>query len=101
MSMLKSDIYVKCQVSNAYVDPWDILNNFCFYVYDQNWRICEMSSVKCEMSNAYVHPWDMLNNFCFHVYTQKSHTHSEVSMRFYVTSLELQAQEIILSPALI
>ena len=32
MSMLKSDI---CQVSNAYVDPWDMLNNFCFHAYAQ------------------------------------------------------------------
>ena len=22
-------------MSNAYVDPWDILNNFCFHVYAQ------------------------------------------------------------------
>ena len=29
MSMVKSDI---CQMSNAYVDPRDMLNNFCFYV---------------------------------------------------------------------
>ena len=27
--------YVKCQVSNAYVDPWEMLNNFCFHVYAQ------------------------------------------------------------------
>ena len=32
MSMLKSDI---CQMSNAYVDPSDMLNNFCFHVYVQ------------------------------------------------------------------
>ena len=41
MSMLKSDIYVKCQLSSvkcqvAYVDPWDMLNNFCCHVYAQN-----------------------------------------------------------------
>ena len=34
MSMLKSDI---CQMSTAYVDPWDMLNNFCFHVYAQKW----------------------------------------------------------------
>ena len=22
-------------MSNAYVDPWDMLNNFCFHVYGQ------------------------------------------------------------------
>ena len=22
-------------MSNAYVDPWDMLNNFCFHVYAQ------------------------------------------------------------------
>ena len=22
-------------MSNAYVDPWDMLNNFCFYLYAQ------------------------------------------------------------------
>ena len=27
--------YVKCQVSNAYTAPWDMLNNFCFREYDQ------------------------------------------------------------------
>ena len=26
---------VKCQMWNAYVDTWDILNNFCFHVYAQ------------------------------------------------------------------
>ena len=25
-----------CHISNAYVDPWDMLNNFCFHVYAQN-----------------------------------------------------------------
>ena len=23
---------VKCQMSNAYVDPWDMPSNFCFHV---------------------------------------------------------------------
>ena len=27
--------HVTCLMSNAYVDPWDILNNFCFHVYAQ------------------------------------------------------------------
>ena len=30
-----------CQISNGHVDPWDMLNNFCFNVYAQ------VSSVKC------------------------------------------------------
>ena len=24
-----------CHMLNAYVDPWDMLNNFCFHVYAQ------------------------------------------------------------------
>ena len=32
MSMLKNGI---CEMSNDYVDPWDMLNNFCFHVYAQ------------------------------------------------------------------
>ena len=27
--------HVTCLMSNAYVDPWDMLNNFCFHVYAQ------------------------------------------------------------------
>ena len=27
--------HVTCHMSNAYVDPWDMLNNFCFDVYAQ------------------------------------------------------------------
>ena len=27
--------HVKCHMSNAYVDRWDMLNNFCFHVYAQ------------------------------------------------------------------
>ena len=34
-----------CQMSNAYFDPWDMLNNICFNVYAQ--VTCQMSSVKC------------------------------------------------------
>ena len=69
--------HVTCLMSNGYVDPWDMLNNFCFHVYTQKWVFvimshvtCHMSHVTCHMSNAYVDPWDMLNNFCFHVYAQ-------------------------------
>ena len=34
-------------MSNAYVDPWDMLNNFCFHVYAQ------MSLFVGENDNAY------------------------------------------------
>ena len=27
--------HMTCHMSNAYVDPWDMLNNFCFHVYAQ------------------------------------------------------------------
>ena len=27
--------HVTCHMSNAYADPWDMLNNFCFHVYAQ------------------------------------------------------------------
>ena len=27
--------HVTCLMSNGYVDPWDMLNNFCFNVYSQ------------------------------------------------------------------
>ena len=63
--------HVTCHMWNAYVDPWDMLNNFCFHVYAQKCVFVIMSHVACHMSNAYVEPWDMLNNFCFHVYAQK------------------------------
>ena len=66
MSNVKGQMLsVRCQMSTAYVDPWDMLNNFCFNVYAQKWH---MLNVKCQVSNAYVDPWDMLNNFCFNVY---------------------------------
>ena len=61
-------------MSNAYVSPWDMLNNFGYHVYAQKCVFVIMSHVTyhikhatCYMSNAYVDPWDMLNNFCFHV----------------------------------
>ena len=69
---------VTCHMSNAYVDSWHMLNNFCFDVFAQKWVFVIMSHVTCRMwhetclmSNAYVDPWDMLNNFCFQVYAQK------------------------------
>ena len=77
--------HVTCLMSNGYVDPWDMLNNFCFQVYAQKWVLvimshvtchilhvtCHIAHVTCHMSNGYVDPWDMLNNFCFHVEAQK------------------------------
>ena len=27
--------HVACHMSNAYVDPWDMLNNYCFHVSAQ------------------------------------------------------------------
>ena len=39
--------HVRCHMSNAYVDPWDMLNNFCFHVYAQ------MSLFVGENDNAY------------------------------------------------
>ena len=39
--------HVACHMSNVYVDPWDMLNNFCFHVYAQ------MSLSVGENDNAY------------------------------------------------
>ena len=39
--------HVTCHMSNAYVDPWDMRNNFCFHVYAQ------MSLFVGENCNAY------------------------------------------------
>ena len=40
-------LHVTCIMSSAYVDPWDMLNNFCFHVYAQ------MSLFLGENDNAY------------------------------------------------
>ena len=72
-------------VPSTYVDPWDIMNNFCFHVYAQKWHICEMSSVNCQMSNAYVDPWDMLNNFCL-LYAQMSLFMGENDKAYFTTA---------------
>ena len=85
MSLVTCQIPILTYMSNAYADPWDMLNNFCFHVYAQKQVFvimspvtchilhvtCHIAHVTCHMSNAYVDPWDMLNNFCFHVYAQK------------------------------
>ena len=49
-----------CQVK---IDPWDMLNNFCFHVYAQKCQVVRLPS--CQVLKF--DPWDMLNNFCFHV----------------------------------
>ena len=38
-------------MSNAYIDPWDMLNNFCFHV------LCLMTNVTCYMWNGYGEKW--------------------------------------------
>ena len=55
--------HVTCHMSNAYVDPWDMLNNFCFHVCAQKLVFVimslvtfRMSHVTCYMPNAYVDP---------------------------------------------
>ena len=45
-----------CQISNGYVDPWDMLNNFCFNVYAQKWH---MSNVKCQVTNVKCLSWSL------------------------------------------
>ena len=52
---------VTCLMSNGYVDPWDMLNNFCFHVYIQKLKVsrwkwqwfldCSSSSLACECTN--------------------------------------------------
>ena len=69
---VQSVSHVTCDMSNAYANPWDMVNNFCFDVYAQKGVFVIMSHVTCLMSNVYVDPWDMLNKFCFYVYAQMS-----------------------------
>ena len=47
--------HVTCYMWNAYVDPWDILNNFCFHVYTQKWVFVIMSHFACHMSHCACH----------------------------------------------
>ena len=44
--------HVTCYMWNAYVDPWDMLNNFCFHVYAQKWVFVIMSHVTFRMSHV-------------------------------------------------
>ena len=47
--------HVTCYMWNAYVDPLDMLNNFCFHVYAQKWVFVIMSHVACHMSHVTCH----------------------------------------------
>ena len=47
--------HVTCYMWNAYVDPLDMLNNFCFHVYAQKWVFVIMSRVTCHMSHFACH----------------------------------------------
>ena len=85
-----------CHISSAYVDHWDMLNNFCFHVYAQKslfmivchavMSCCHAVMSCCHMSSAYVDHWDMVNNFCFHVYAQKSLFIGENGNDFFTSS---------------
>ena len=35
VTVMLSHVTFHCHMSNAYVDTWDMLNNFCFHVYAQ------------------------------------------------------------------
>ena len=47
--------HVTCHMSNAYVDSWDMLNNFCFDVFAPMWVFVIMSHVACRMSHVTCH----------------------------------------------
>ena len=51
--------HVTCYMSNAYVDPWDMLNNFCFHVYAQKWVFVIMSHVTFRMSDVKCLCWSL------------------------------------------
>ena len=65
-----NEILSCCHMSSAYVDHWDMLNNFCFHVYAQKslfMIVCHAVMSCCHMSSVYVDHWYMLNSFCLHV----------------------------------
>ena len=43
--MLKSDILL-CQMLNAHVGPWDMLNNVCFHIYAHCTELLTRSNLK-------------------------------------------------------
>ena len=47
--------HVTCYMWNAYIDPWDMLNNFCFHVYAQKWVFVIMSHLACHISHYACH----------------------------------------------
>ena len=51
--------HVTCHMSNAYVDPWNMQNNFCFHVYAQKWVFVIMSHVACRMSHVKCLCWSL------------------------------------------
>ena len=56
LKIWKFKIFIfECDMSNAYVDPRDMLNNFCFHVYAQKWVFVIMSHVTCHISHATCH----------------------------------------------
>ena len=52
MRKLKYDCLSWEHISNGYVNPWDLLNNFCFYVLTQKLLFVMLSVVTCHMWNA-------------------------------------------------
>ena len=52
--MIRHILHVRYYMSNAYVDPWDVLNNYCFHVYAQKSRfIVENGNVYFWTSGPY------------------------------------------------
>ena len=83
-SMLKSEYlwlchmsHVTCLMSNAYVDPWDMLNNFCFHVYAQKWVLVFMSHVTCHMSHVKYKMLMLILGTCWTTFVLKSLLKSE------------------------
>ena len=57
--------HVTCLMSNAYVVPWDMLNNFCFHVYAQKWIFVIMSHVTFRMSHVICKMLMLILNTCW------------------------------------
>ena len=55
--------HVTCYMWNAYVDPLDMLNNFCFLVYAQKWVFVIMSHFACHIAYLRCH----IAHFTYHV----------------------------------
>ena len=75
------------KLANLQIDPWDMLNNFCFHVFAQKSLFINLQTCKlANLQNLQIDPWDMLNNFCFHVYAQKSLFIGENDNEYFWTS---------------